>query len=209
MAKPVLLSEGFETPGYENSGWVETVNSGGTLDPAFLAESPDKGDYVLKAISLGADAPLAKATYELTDVINQRENDITAYIKVKEHNLTLGKALQPIVLTTAAGSKVAKIDILVNTNGLCLGFSCLDGTGAWFYGTPIQIETDKWYLIRMIYDIDKFTYKFKLNNKTYEKGDIADIWVPQSIRKLSVGMCYNNATAGASTIYIASVEWDD
>lgn len=205
--KPVLLSEGFEAPGYENEGWIETIDEGCIITPDFAADSPDKGDYILKAESVDVYSPKAKTTYELDGVINQFKSDITAYIKLKDHSLTLSKQIQPLVLTTAAGSKVAKITFCDNNYVLSIRFDCLNGYGGWFYGTPIPINVDQWYLVRFIYDIDKKRYKFKLDNRTREKGDLGDT-NPLSIRKLDTGICYNNGN-GPATVYVASVEWDD
>lgn len=205
--KPVLLREGFEDPGYENEGWVETIDEGCILTPDFYTDCPDKGDYVLKAESVGASAPKAKAAYELEGVTNQLRSDITAYLRLKSHSLTLSKQIQPLVLTTAAGSKVAKVNFKNHSYVLSCSFDCLNGEGGWFYGQPIPMEVDKWYLVRFIYDINKKMYKFKLNNRTYEKGDIGDT-NPLSIRKIHAGICYNNGN-GPAVVEVASIEWDD
>ncbi|MFX0197291.1 MAG: hypothetical protein ACFFCW_14295 [Candidatus Hodarchaeota archaeon] len=205
--KPVLLREGFEAPGYENEGWVETVDIGCALVPGFAAESPDKGSYVLKAHSLNDDSEYAYATYTLEGVTNQLTNKVSAYIRLVDHGLSNSQQVYAIALCTSSGADVAVVQYYFTNYELNLMFRCLSA-GQWIYHEVIPVTTD-WYLVDFDYDIEKFRYKFKLNNKTYFKGDIdPEIWVPQSIKKVKAGIFRNFSNAPA-TLQVASVEWDD
>lgn len=206
--KPVLLYEGFEGPGYENDGWVETVSEGCILTPDFAVESPDKGDYVLKAESVNDDNEYAYATYELDGVTNQLTNKVSAYIKLAEHGLTNSQQVYGLALCTASGADVAVVQYYFANYELNLMFRCLDA-GQWVYHSLISVDMNDWHLVEFNYDIEKFRYKFKFNNRTYFKGDIdPEIWVPQSIRKVKAGI-FRNFSNNPATLYVANVEWDD
>ena len=206
IAGNTFVTEGFEGPGYENS-WSEYTDSNSYIidDSECETYAPESGDYCLEVYSDGT-GNLAKSTFTLPDIVHTSE--VSIRFKLSEHNLANTDVIQFANLTTNAGSKLVSLYYYYYNEVMYIAAKYLDGTRGWVYSGFYEVNEYDWNLMDFKYDANGPGFKLKINHKTVLKDtNLDDTW-SINIRKLDIGICYNNGT-GPAKLLISSMEWDD
>ncbi len=215
MADNTFVTEGYESPGYENvmcnpnigtSCWSEYTDGGSYVmnDSNCECGAPEKGNYCFEAYS-DDTGNLAKITWKL-DAVSQ-SNEVSLRVKLDDHNLANTDQIQFAVLTTDAGSKLVIVYYYYYNSKMYMAARYYNG-GSISDSSLYEVNETDWNLVSFQYDLDRLRFKLKINHQTvFKDKELSDAW-PTNPRKLDLGVCYNNGE-GPATVLISSMEWDD
>ena len=182
----LLVSENFETPGYEES-WTETLTGGTITD-----DSTGPGSLPVGGGSRCCRINHTDGTGDLFTVrdlgTNQNILYTRVYVYVDAHALASGASAHVFSLRYFPGT-ISHIVRIGNAAGqLGLDFRYYSG-GAWVDSASVNISADTWYCVETKYDITNLAWSFSVDGAVVDSGSLAS--ATRTSRYLYLG---NNAS---------------
>jgi len=200
-----FISESFENnPGYDETGWTETVDSGCGLDPdsSVPGTPPDAGSQSLKATS--SAGCLAFAT--LDHGTEQPQTFTSFYLYVAEEGLENNTNKRIGALQDSEGMDVFVFRL--NKNSDQLRFNLRVYNGGTFNDYYTDIFLNDWYRMEFRYDKTSGTWEWRLNGTRQGGSYLAGV-CRNGVQTWNLG--FMNAQTAPATVYFDSVKvnWGD